>query len=175
MPKHMEGYRPKRDPNATTYIFKVALAGQKSIWRRIAMRSDQTLDDLHSAIFRAFDRFDEHLYSFFFPFPGMKRPTRMGDGIEYTSPVMIDEAERYSGEPVHNAGLTTIGSLRLSVGQTFRYLFDFGDEWWHDVTVEQTDGEPSSRRYSRIIKRHGASPPQYPDVEDDDDEPMTGS
>ena len=52
------------------FIFKVALAGRKSIWRKIAMRGNQTLDDLHEAIFDAFDRYDEHLYSFYFPAAG---------------------------------------------------------------------------------------------------------
>ena len=51
----------------SVYVFKVALSGSKRIWRRIAMRPAQTLDDLHEAIFTAFDRYDEHLYSFFFP------------------------------------------------------------------------------------------------------------
>jgi len=49
------------------YVLKVALCGSKGIWRRIAMLPAQTLDDLHEAIFTAFDRYDEHLYSFFFP------------------------------------------------------------------------------------------------------------
>jgi hypothetical protein len=32
---------------ATAYVFKVALQAAKGIWRRIAVRSDQTLDDFH--------------------------------------------------------------------------------------------------------------------------------
>src|SRR5262245_49236075 len=32
------------------------------ISRTIQMRGDQTLEDLHHAIFDAFDRFDEHMY-----------------------------------------------------------------------------------------------------------------
>ncbi|MBN1508626.1 MAG: hypothetical protein JW955_17395 [Sedimentisphaerales bacterium] len=41
---------------ATVYTFKVALAGHKSIWRRIAVRGNQTLDHLHEVIFAAFNR-----------------------------------------------------------------------------------------------------------------------
>jgi hypothetical protein len=41
------------------------------------------------------------------------------------------------------------------------YLFDFGDEWWHDIAVEATDGQPDHRKYPRIIERRGDSPPQY--------------
>ena len=46
----------------TIFVLKVALAGRKGIWRKIALRGGQTLDDLHEAIFEAFDRDDEHLY-----------------------------------------------------------------------------------------------------------------
>jgi hypothetical protein len=49
------------------FIFKVALQGDEDIWRRIAVREDQTLDDLHRAIVEAFDRDDDHLYSFYVP------------------------------------------------------------------------------------------------------------
>ena len=169
MPRHMKGRRLGPDPNATLYVFKVALAGQKRIWRRIAVRSDQTLDDLHAAIFRAFDRFDEHLYSFFLLLPpGARGRAAPRDEVEYTSPVMIEEAERLAEHPVHNAGITTIGSLGLLAGRALRYLFDFGDEWWHDITIEQIDDKPGPGRYPKVIEKHGASPAQYPDPEEDE-------
>ena len=36
----------------------------QTISRTIQIRGDQTLEDLHRAIFKAFTRFDEHLYEF---------------------------------------------------------------------------------------------------------------
>ena len=59
------------------------------------------------------------------------------------------------------------GSLGLAAGRTLRSLFDFGDSWWHDITIEQTDGTPGPGRYPKVIEKHGASPPQYPDPEED--------
>ena len=47
------------------YTFKVKLKFAKRIWRRIDIRSDQTLKNLHDIIFTAFDRYDEHLYTFY--------------------------------------------------------------------------------------------------------------
>ena len=69
------------------FIFKVALAGRKNIWRKIAVKGNQTLDDLHEAIFDAFDRYDQHLYSFFFPLkPGKITPRKIyHESVEYTS------------------------------------------------------------------------------------------
>ncbi len=47
------------------HVLKVALDGSRGTWRRIAILGDQSLDDLHRAIFLAFDRYDEHLYTFY--------------------------------------------------------------------------------------------------------------
>jgi hypothetical protein len=52
--------------------------------------------------------------------------------------------------------------------QVFLYLFDFGDEWWHEVTVERTDAPMEAGTYPRVVDGRGKSPPQYP--EDDEDE-----
>ena len=57
----------RRTNSEIEYRLKVNLNGAKRILRLIVMRGDQTLDDLHEAIFAAFDRFDAHLYAFYFP------------------------------------------------------------------------------------------------------------
>ena len=59
-------------PPATLYVLSVFLMGgptsekfdNKVINRVIEIRGDQTLEDLHQAIFEAFDREEEHLYEF---------------------------------------------------------------------------------------------------------------
>ncbi len=48
------------------------------------------------------------------------------------------------------------------------YLFDFGDEWWHDITVEQTDAPAEKGKYPRIVEEHGKAPPQYPDLDEEE-------
>lgn len=47
------------------------------------------------------------------------------------------------------------------------YLFDFGDEWWHEITVEQIDAKPEEGGYPRVLEEHGQSPPQYPDMDEE--------
>ena len=57
---------------ARLYTLQVALIGGplsekfagKEISRTIQIRDDQTLEDLHQAIFNAYNRFDEHFYEF---------------------------------------------------------------------------------------------------------------
>ncbi len=149
------------------FVFKVALSDRKDVWRRIAVRANQTLDDLHEAIFVAFDRDDEHLYSFYFPKPGTKGRNRLRDAVEYSHPYMSEEPDPF-GEVPRNAAEAKLSSLDLKPRQVFLYLFDFGDNWWHEITVEQIDGQPDKGEYPRLLESHGQSPPQYPDMEDEE-------
>jgi hypothetical protein len=159
--------KAKSEISNPVFIFKVALAGRKSIWRRIALRASQTLDDLHEAIYEAFDRDDEHLYSFYFPRPGTRGRARLRDAVEYTHPYAAEDPGPF-GEASHNAAKAKLGAVGLKSGQVFFYLFDFGDEWWHEITVEQIDAQPEKGKYPRVLERHGQSPPQYPDVDDEE-------
>jgi hypothetical protein len=148
------------------FVFKVALAGSEEIWRRIAIRGGQTLDDLHEAIFEAFDRFDEHLYSFYFPKPGSKGRARIRDAQEYACSYMAEDPSW--GEPGVKTTDAKVTSLGLTPRRKLYYLFDFGDEWWHEITVEKTDAPAEKGRYPRILDKHGPSPPQYPDFDEED-------
>ncbi|OPZ85059.1 MAG: Plasmid pRiA4b ORF-3-like protein [bacterium ADurb.Bin429] len=150
-------------------MLKVALDGQRGIWRRIAVKRDQTLDDLARAINRAFDRNNDHLYAFYV---GQKtgKPTRsqvVSASRRYPHPEATDPFLEREGIE-RNAANATLASLRLADNQVFYYLFDFGDEWWHIITVEQTkaEGEPE-QQYPAVIARRGESPEQYPEYEEE--------
>jgi hypothetical protein len=152
-------------------VFKVALKDRKSIWRKIALEGSHTLDDLHEMIFEAFDRDDEHLYSFFFPQPGVKNVRRiMQESREFTHPAACEGGP--FGSDAANAVKTKLSSLNLKPKQLFYYLFDFGDEWWHEITIEETEAAAKKgRKYPCVVDTKGKSPPQYPgDDEYDDDE-----
>jgi hypothetical protein len=140
---------------------KVALRERKSIWRSISILEEQTLDDLHEAIYDAFDRYDEHLYSFFFPFPGAKLERWPRNATEYACSFSCEDPGPFVDEPMLNAAYTKLGTLELSVGQVFLYLFDFGDEWWHQITVETIEPQAGRKKYPRIVAKRGESPPQY--------------
>lgn len=135
------------------YTFNVYLGGapQKRPtppWRRIEIADSRTLDDLHEAIFDAFDRPDEaQPYTFYL---GKWKADRC-EGIKYTSPEgMASGSER-------NAAETGIAGLGLRVGDHLRYLFDF--DWWHVVELmdieERAEG---SLKYPRVVEKHGESP-----------------
>ncbi|MEN6308802.1 MAG: plasmid pRiA4b ORF-3 family protein [Anaerohalosphaeraceae bacterium] len=165
-----KNYSAYSQNTGSVYVLKVALEENAKIWRNIAIRGGQTLHDLHDIIFDAFDRDDEHLYSFYIPDrPFKKRPLRIHDvSVEYTHPFNFDECG-YGNVQLFNASETPIQSLDLKEGQQFYYLFDFGDSWWHTITVESTAGQADGEKYPRILERKGKSPEQY-EYPDEDDE-----
>jgi hypothetical protein len=154
-----------------TIIFKVTLMGRESIWRKIAMKESHTLDDFHYIIFDAFDREEEHLYSFYFPPKGKKFNLRnIRKAQEFAHPAACDDAGPF-GPATANAGETKLGSLGLKPKQTFYYLFDYGDEWWHEITVEGAEFTfQKGQRFPCIVDRKGKSPSQYPDCDDEYDD-----
>ncbi|MCI0428470.1 MAG: plasmid pRiA4b ORF-3 family protein [Nitrospiraceae bacterium] len=123
----------------------------KEIRRVIEIRGDQTLEDLHYAIFKAYDRWDEHLYEFQFG----KRPFDP-DGIRYGVP-----GPRPGKKGHRDARTTTLDELDLEPERVFGYWFDFGDDWYHQIQVERIEQAIPTVTYPRVIKRVGKSPPQY--------------
>lgn len=132
------------------YRFKVTLTGDRSVWRRIDVRSDQTLVDLHNAIQQAFGWDNDHLYSFFLS--GRAWDTQS----ELTHPAHARESGAASAR-------VRLARLRLRPRQRLLYLFDVGDEWRHSIVLEKTDLQPDGGAYPRIVESHGTPPPQYPD------------
>jgi hypothetical protein len=131
------------------------------ISRTIEIRGDQTLADLHRAIFRAFDREEEHMYEFQI---GGKRPMDP-KARRYVLPMAMDPFGEKA--PAGDVERTAIESLGLKLRQAFGYWFDFGDDWWHRVEVRAI-GEAARRgKLPRVTQRVGASPPQYVDWDEE--------
>jgi hypothetical protein len=135
--------------------------------RTILICGGQTLEQLHAAIFEAYDRFEEHMYEFQV---GGKRPqdrtarryvfSGFGVGSE-----LFDDPEA-AGTVID----TTLDDLGLKEGEAFVYWFDFGDDWWHQINVVAIREEAGSGKYPRVTARVGESPPQYPDLDDEYDD-----
>ena len=137
----------------------------QEISRTIQIRGSQVLEDLHYAIFNAFDREDEHMYEFQFG----KSP-HDPHGKRYTLTEMYDDPFAKPDKPAGDVTRTTIGSLGLKVDQAFGYWFDFGDDWWHQINVIAVEDEAPRGKYPRVTKRVGESPPQYIDWDEEGEE-----
>ncbi len=120
------------------------------IARTIAIRGDQTFQALHEAIFDAFDREEEHMYEFQIGGKGPQDP----DANRYVSDADDPEAAGFVGE-------TQIDAVGLQEEHAFGYWFDYGDDWWHQVSVISITDTIPKGRYPKVTKRVGASPPQY--------------
>ncbi|MCK5156923.1 MAG: hypothetical protein KAQ69_10860 [Spirochaetales bacterium] len=151
------------------YCIKAALFYNKRTYRNIEIIENQSLADLHDSIFAAFDRDDEHLYSFFLTGKAMKSTRGIHDFPEITHPMNMEELFGFSHGEKHNAEKTKIRDLDLFEKDKFYYLFDFGDDWWHELTVLKIEEASALKGYPRIIKRVGDSPEQYPDYDYEDE------
>jgi hypothetical protein len=128
--------------------------------RTIQMRGDQTLEDLHFAIFDSFEREEEHLYEFQFG----KGP-RDRKALVYAMPHVFDQFDEQMAGIVDE---TTLDSLNLEAGRSFAYWFDFGDDWWHEIKVASIDEKVPRGKFPKVTNRVGKSPPQYADYDEDE-------
>ena len=128
--------------------------------RTIEIRGDQTLEELHKIIFKAFNRFEEHLYEFQVGGKGPQDPKARRYSFSST------DAEIMGGKLTGDVRETVIDDLKLKKDAAFAYWFDFGDDWWHQINVIAIEQKTSKGKYPKITSRIGKSPPQYMDADE---------
>ncbi len=106
--------------NERFYLLKIQLLDiEPVIWRRFVVPASITLDRLHDVIQIVMGWTDSHLYEFTI---GNKRymeyPESKEDGLA--------------------CGRYRLGDLIKQKGRTFRYLYDFGDSWEHELVLEES-------------------------------------
>lgn len=107
---------------AALFTLKITLRDiEPAIWRRIQVPGDFTLSELHCVIQGAMGWHDKHLHHF--EIEGAYYDVPDGEGSEL-------------GMPRHDERKFGLSRL-LKPGMDFVYLYDFGDDWYHDVTVEE--------------------------------------
>ncbi|MBN1174713.1 MAG: plasmid pRiA4b ORF-3 family protein [Micromonosporaceae bacterium] len=110
------------------------------IWRRLEVPSDTTLDGLHQVIQTGFGWYGGHLWVFETP-----------DG-EYGQP------DAQLGHV--DAATVTLDEVAPDVGDRIRYVYDFGDDWQHDLVVEQIVAAQPGVAYPRCTAGRRARPPE---------------
>ncbi len=135
----------KRAAEVPIYQIKVTLEGSKPpIWRRLLVRSDITLGDLHTIIQAAMGWWDYHLHQF----------TVGGTYFGVPDPDYDSYMEMQDEEEV------TLGQVAPRGGFKFHYEYDFGDGWIHQVLVEKVLPPEPSQSYPVCIKGQRACPPE---------------
>jgi hypothetical protein len=149
------------------YQLRVSIMGIPNLYRIIEASEHCKLDELHQAIFKAFERFDAHLYSFFITGEDAKSIRKIVQSLEVTHPQAMENVPGF-GKEQKSSYKTRLSDLGLQEKDVFHYLFDFGDEWWHRIRVQKISEDPSTKKHVQVVKAVGESPPQYPAFDDEE-------
>jgi hypothetical protein len=125
------------------YQLRVVLRGiSPLIWRRLLVRSDSTVAQLHEALQIAFGWDDEHLNRF--EIRGREYAVyRDGGGM-----IGID------------ATAVRLCDLKLRRLERFVYEYDFGDSWIHDLRLETTLPVNPRKNYPLCVAGKCSAPPE---------------
>jgi hypothetical protein len=124
------------------YDLKVTLQGVRPpVWRRIKVRSDITLEDLHRVLQVVMGWSDSHMHAF--------RPTSG------------QRSARLGGSPVERSeeGKIRLGDLLSKPRDRMVYEYDFGDSWEHEVLLEKAVDHLPGARYPWVLGGARACPP----------------
>jgi hypothetical protein len=136
---------PAATPTAPdrVYQLKVSLRGiSPLVWRRLLVRADTTIAQLHAILQIAMGWEDEHLHRFHIH--------GRDYGIAYSGGLSFRD------DP-HQVRLA---DFRLRKGERFRYEYDLTDCWQHDVRLEQVLAHDPKGRYPRCSGGAEACPPE---------------
>lgn len=147
-----------------TYQFKIKLRGisKPPVWRRVLVPAHFTFAGFHAVIQKAFGWWNVHLYCF------SDRP--------YCRMLNIAEVREddWGYAPDFDARKFTLGEFFGDGGIVNKlcYVYDFGDDWTHDITLEKVLDEYSD--HATCITGKGACPEEdsggvweYEDMKED--------
>jgi hypothetical protein len=63
-------------------------------------------------------------------------------------------------ECTDDEGRATLAEVAPKAGQTFTYLYDFGDGWEHNIKVEEITAPKEGARYPVCVAGKRAAPPE---------------
>jgi hypothetical protein len=140
--------RETAEPTDRIYQLKITLRDIKPpIWRRVQV-PECTLTDLHEIIQVAMGWDESHLHQF------IVRGTYYGGTVDDDFGLGPDMDVEEEGDVLLSQ--ITNGHRRLK----FRYEYDFGDGWQHDIEVERVVEREPRVHYPRCIEGRRACPPE---------------
>lgn len=127
----------------TIYHLRVTLRDVSPlVWRRLLVRSDTTIAQLHDVLQIAMGWEDAHLQQF--------RIHGKAYGVYHEGGMTFAD----------NPHTVRLADFRLRKGERFVYEYDFGDFWQHDIRLEQM-GPPTTRvHYPVCTVGSGDCPPE---------------
>jgi len=144
----IEDARQAKIVSGVLYQIKIILLGSKpAIWRRIQVE-DCTLDELHEHIQTAMGWTNSHLHQFEI------------NGQQYGDPELMDDGfDEFKGTDSTRSMISDIvptDSKRFA----FKYKYDFGDDWEHEVVFEGCPPIEKRKKYPICLEGERACPPE---------------
>jgi len=112
------------------------------VWRRLLVRSDSTIADLHYTIQIAMGWSDAHLNRFHIHGQDF--------GVYHDGGICFDD----------NPEKVPLSSFGFRARERFLYEYDFGDEWLHEVRIEKRLLLDPKKTYPVCIDGKHAAPPE---------------
>jgi hypothetical protein len=130
-------------PEVEVYQLRVFLRQiSPMIWRRLLVRSDSTIADLHYTLQIAMGWDDFHLHQFII--------RGKYYGVSYESgPLFSDDAEDIR-----------LSDFQFRRYERFLYEYDFGDLWQHEIRMEETLPLDPKKTYPVCIAGKRTAPPE---------------
>jgi hypothetical protein len=148
MRKKAEIVRLRTSPQAARiYQLKISLRySRPPIWRRVLVTEDTTLAKLHHIVQIVMGWDDYHLHQFEIR------------GRYYSDPEQMED-DVFGNEDEHEHQVT-LGDLFRNPKAKFRYRYDFGDNWEHEILIEKILPPEGQTRYPVLIGGARACPPE---------------
>ena len=130
------------------FLFKIQIMGimKPPVWRKLLVPDSFTFSRFHKVIQAAFGWYDDHVYEF--------SPSGWG-----STPSIGSQFEKYFGDGAEeDSELMKLNEIFRKEKQTFMYVYDFGDDWQHKITLEKIT--PEKPEIASCIDGKGACPPE---------------
>lgn len=142
---------PRRDTPATLRLHVQLDGAFPPVWRRMEVASDLGLDDLHDVLQVLFGWQDYHLYRF-------TAGPQHDPGAAFACTADLREA--WEDDPTLPTWDVRVDELLAEVGERIHYQYDYGDNWWLAIEVEDVgDGRVPEGR-ATLVEGAGAGPPE---------------
>lgn len=130
-----------------TFQFKIQLKNlsKPTVWRRILVPETFTFHELHNVIQSVFPWDNYHSYQF--------SPSGYG-----SMPLIALNSKEYQVDLNMESSETALKDVFKTEKQTYTYIYDFGDDWIHKITLEKILPEKIAKPI--CIKGKGKCPPE---------------
>lgn len=116
------------------------------VWRRVLVPDNYSFEKFHLVIQAAFGWENYHLYQF--------SPRGYGSSPQ----IGIPDDSGWSDEEIISSTKIKLSGIFTEKGQKFHYVYDFGDDWQHAITLE--DLAEGSAKKAGLLDGKGACPPE---------------